>query len=90
MEYDDTVGWRVGDEGAGVKVIVEMVNLTRLDCVLGTATAMRTGVTQAAHHAAHRRAFGTTLADAPLMRNVLSDLASRPRRRRRWRCGWPI
>ncbi|OZC33632.1 acyl-CoA dehydrogenase family protein [Gordonia polyisoprenivorans] len=75
VEYDDTVGWRVGDEGAGVKVIVEMVNLTRLDCVLGTATAMRTGVTQAAHHAAHRRAFGTTLADAPLMRNVLSDLA---------------
>ncbi len=58
VEYDETIGWPVGDEGRGVKIIVEMVNLTRLDCVLGTATAMRTGVAQAAHHAAHRSAFG--------------------------------
>lgn len=75
VEYDDTVGWRVGDEGRGVKTIVEMVNQTRLDCVLGTATGMRTGLAQAAHHAAHRRAFGRTLNDQPLMRNVLADLA---------------
>ncbi|WP_405161936.1 acyl-CoA dehydrogenase family protein [Nocardia sp. NBC_01499] len=75
VEYDNTVGWLVGDEGRGVQTIIEMVNLTRLDCTIGTATAMRTGVAMAAHHAAHRTAFGATLADQPLMRNVLADLA---------------
>lgn len=75
VEYDGTVAWRVGDEGRGVKTIVEMVNLTRLDCAIGAATAMRSGVAQAAHHAAHRTAFGARLADQPLMRNVLADLA---------------
>ncbi|KAA8884420.1 DNA alkylation response protein [Nocardia colli] len=75
VEYDNTVGWLVGDEGRGVPTIIEMVNLTRLDCTIGTATAMRTGVAAAAHHAAHRSAFGATLADQPLMRNVLADLA---------------
>ncbi|MDL9948083.1 acyl-CoA dehydrogenase family protein [Gordonia sp. ABSL11-1] len=75
VEYDDTVGWLVGEEGRGVPTIVEMVNLTRLDCTLGTATSMRTGVMNAAHHAAHRRAFGAALIDQPLMRNVIADLA---------------
>ncbi|MEV6275338.1 acyl-CoA dehydrogenase family protein [Nocardia sp. NPDC051832] len=75
VEYDNTVGWLVGPEGRGVPTIIEMVNLTRLDCTLGTATAMRTGVAQAAHHAAHRKAFGANLSDQPLMRNVLADLA---------------
>ncbi len=75
VEYDDTVGWLVGDEGRGVPTIVEMVNLTRLDCILGSAAGMRVGATNAAHHAAHRRAFGATLIDQPLMRNVLTDLA---------------
>ncbi|WP_194834978.1 acyl-CoA dehydrogenase family protein [Nocardia sp. XZ_19_369] len=75
VEYDNTVGWLVGAEGRGVPTIIEMVNLTRLDCTIGTATAMRTGVAAAAHHAAHRSAFGATLADQPLMRNVLADLA---------------
>lgn len=75
VEYDDTVGWLVGEEGRGVRTIVEMVNMTRLDCVLGTATGMRAGVAQAAHHAAHRKAFGADLIDQPLMRNVLADLA---------------
>ena len=75
VEYDNTVGWLVGEEGRGVPTIVEMVNMTRLDCTIGSATGMRVGVTQAAHHAAHRRAFGATLADQPLMRNVLADLA---------------
>ena len=75
IEYDQTIGWLVGDEGRGVKTIVEMVNLTRLDCVLGSATGMRTGLAHAAHHAAHRSAFGATLAEQPLMRNVLADLA---------------
>ncbi|OZC41654.1 DNA alkylation response protein [Rhodococcus sp. WWJCD1] len=75
VEYDNTVGWLVGDEGRGVPTIVEMVNMTRLDCTIGSATGMRVGVTQAAHHAAHRSAFGATLFDQPLMRNVLADLA---------------
>ncbi len=64
----------VGEEGRGVPTIIEMVNHTRLDCVLGTAAAMRTAVEQATHHAAHRSAFGKLLVDQPLMRNVLADL----------------
>jgi putative acyl-CoA dehydrogenase len=52
-----------------------MVNLTRLDCTLGSATSMRTGLTRAIHHAQHRKAFGAYLIDQPLMRNVLADLA---------------
>ena len=55
--------------------IIEMVNHTRLDCVIGSACAMRQAVAQATHHCAHRAAFGKVLADQPLMRNVLADLA---------------
>jgi putative acyl-CoA dehydrogenase len=75
VEYDDAVGWLVGDEGRGVRVILEMVNMTRLDCVLGTATGMRSAVTAAAWHAAHRSAFGRLLASQPAMAGVLADLA---------------
>ncbi|MBM0126602.1 acyl-CoA dehydrogenase family protein [Pimelobacter simplex] len=75
IEYDGALGWLVGDEGKGVKTIVEMVNMTRLDCVIGSASGMRTALVQAAHHARHRAAFGKLLIDQPLMRNVLSDLA---------------
>ncbi|MGC5051523.1 isovaleryl-CoA dehydrogenase [Micromonospora sp. DT48] len=75
VEYDEAVAWRVGDEGRGVRTIIDMVNLTRLDCVIGAASGMRHGVVTAAHHAAHRRAFGRYLVDQPLMRNVLADLA---------------
>ncbi|AVZ38249.1 MULTISPECIES: acyl-CoA dehydrogenase family protein [unclassified Dietzia] len=75
VEYDQTTGWIVGDEGRGVATIIEMVNMTRLDCTLGTATGMRVGVANAVHHARHRRAFGAALIDQPLMRNVLADLA---------------
>jgi putative acyl-CoA dehydrogenase len=75
VEYDEAVAWLVGEEGRGVRTIVEMVNMTRLDCVLGSATEMRRGVTLAAHHAAHRMAFGRNLADQPLMASVLADLA---------------
>jgi putative acyl-CoA dehydrogenase len=64
----------VGEEGRGVRTIVEMVVHTRLDCVLGTAAAMRQAVEQATHHAAYRSAFGALLADQPLMRSVLADL----------------
>ncbi|GGP83382.1 acyl-CoA dehydrogenase family protein [Saccharothrix coeruleofusca] len=75
LEYDGAVGWLVGEEGRGVRTIIEMVNSTRLDCVLGTAAGMRFGLTQATHHAAHRSAFGRHLLDQPAMRNVLADLA---------------
>jgi putative acyl-CoA dehydrogenase len=64
----------VGDEGRGVPTIIEMVNHTRLDCVLGTAAGMRTAVEHAMHHAAHRSAFGRLLVEQPLMSNVLADL----------------
>jgi putative acyl-CoA dehydrogenase len=75
VEYDGATAWLVGEEGRGVPTIIEMVNLTRLDCALGSATSMRTGLTQAVHHAQHRKAFGSYLIDQPLMRNVLADLA---------------
>ncbi|GAA0998929.1 acyl-CoA dehydrogenase family protein [Nocardiopsis tropica] len=76
IEYDGAVGHLVGEEGAGVRTIVEMVNMTRLDCTIGSAALMRIGTQQAAHHAAHRQAFGAALIDQPLMRNVLADLAT--------------
>ncbi|MGE3285822.1 MAG: acyl-CoA dehydrogenase family protein [Pseudonocardia sp.] len=75
IEYDGAVGWRVGEEGRGVPTIIRMVNLTRLDCALISASMMRQGVRQALHHARYRRAFGAALVDQPLMRNVLADLA---------------
>jgi putative acyl-CoA dehydrogenase len=75
VEYDEALAWLVGEEGRGVPTIIEMVNMTRLDCVLGAATGMRTGLTMAAHHAAHRMAFGRNLAGQPLMAGVLADLA---------------
>ncbi|MCP9275343.1 acyl-CoA dehydrogenase family protein [Mycolicibacterium arenosum] len=75
VEYDGATAWLVGEEGRGVPTIIEMVNLTRLDCTLGSATSMRTGLSRAIHHAQHRKAFGAYLIDQPLMRNVLADLA---------------
>jgi len=75
IEFDNASAWLVGEEGAGVRTIIEMVNHTRLDCVLGGATGMRAGVAQAIHHASHRSVFGTLLSEQPLMQNVLADLA---------------
>jgi putative acyl-CoA dehydrogenase len=75
VEFDGTTGWLVGEPGRGVPAIIEMVNTTRLDCVLGSAATVRAALTQAVHHARHRRAFGALLVDQPLMRNVLADLA---------------
>src|SRR3712207_31395 len=75
VEFDGTTGWLVGEPGRGVPAIIEMVATTRLDCVLGSAAAVRAALTQAVHHARHRRAFGALLADQPLMQNVLADLA---------------
>ncbi|MGW2470527.1 DNA alkylation response protein [Streptomyces bauhiniae] len=74
-EFDRTVAWLVGPEGRGVKTIIEMVNCTRLDCVMSSATLMRKTLVEAGHHTRHRSAFGARLLDQPLMRNVLADLA---------------
>jgi len=73
-EFDGTVAWLVGEEGRGVRTIIEMVAMTRLDCVIGSAGGMRAAVVQAVHHARHRSAFDGALIDKPLMRNVLADL----------------
>lgn len=75
VEFDGTWVRRVGDEGRGVRTIIEMVSATRLDCVLGAAALMRQAVAQAVHHCTYREAFGGKLVDKPLMRNVLADLA---------------
>jgi putative acyl-CoA dehydrogenase len=75
VEFAGTWARRVGAEGRGVAVIIEMVAATRLDCVLGSAGLMRRAVAEAVHHTAHREAFGGKLIDKPLMRNVLADLA---------------
>jgi putative acyl-CoA dehydrogenase len=74
VEFHGAWARLVGEEGRGVPTIIEMVNHTRLDCVLGSTTGMRHGVAQATHHAAHRSAFGKLLIDQPLMQNVLADL----------------
>ncbi|OIJ96109.1 DNA alkylation response protein [Streptomyces sp. MUSC 14] len=75
VEFDGTWARRVGEEGRGVRTIIDMVAATRLDCALGSAGLMRQAVAQAVHHCAHREAFGAALIDQPLMRNVLADLA---------------
>jgi putative acyl-CoA dehydrogenase len=75
VEFQDAYGVMVGEEGRGIPTIIEMANYTRLDCVIGSAGLMRQALVQAAHHARHRTAFGKHLAEQPLMRNVLSDLA---------------
>jgi putative acyl-CoA dehydrogenase len=75
IEFDGAWTRLVGEEGAGVRTIIEMVNHTRLDCATGSATGMRAGVAQAINHASHRSTFGKLLVDQPLMQNVLADLA---------------
>jgi putative acyl-CoA dehydrogenase len=75
IEFDAASAWLVGEEGAGVPTIIEMVNHTRLDCVLGSSTGMRAGLAAAIHHTSNRSVFGTVLVEQPLMQNVLADLA---------------
>jgi putative acyl-CoA dehydrogenase len=74
IELHNAWAQMVGEPGRGVPTIIEMVGHTRLDCVIGAAAGMRAAVVNATHHAAHRAAFGKTLIDQPLMRNVLADL----------------
>jgi putative acyl-CoA dehydrogenase len=75
VEFCGAWARRIGEEGRGVATILEMVMLTRLDCMLGSAAQMRMALAHALHHARHRRAFGRTLLEQPLMRNVVADLA---------------
>lgn len=75
IELVDTSGFLIGEEGRGVPTIIEMVNHTRLDCIIGSVALMRQSVLQALHHCASRTAFGKVLFEQPLMTNVLADLA---------------
>ncbi len=75
IELDCTWGVRLGDEGRGIRTILDMVAATRLDCVLGSSATMRQALVRATHHTRHRTAFGRPLVEQPLMRNVLMDLA---------------
>ncbi len=75
VEFHQTFGWLVGDEGRGVQTIVEMVNGTRLDCIIGSSALLRQALAQAIHHARYRSTFGARLIDHVLMQNVLADLA---------------
>jgi len=75
VELRGALGWMVGEEGRGIANILEMVALTRQDCMIGSAGLMRQATVQAIHHTRHRKAFGRLLIDQPLMANVLADLA---------------
>ena len=75
VEYRGAFAWMIGEEGRGVPTIIEMVAMTRFDCMVGSSSLMRQALTQALHHCAHRRVGGRLLIEQPLMRNVLADLA---------------
>ncbi|MBS0457588.1 MAG: acyl-CoA dehydrogenase family protein [Proteobacteria bacterium] len=75
VEFTGALAWRVGEEGRGIATILEMVGMTRLDCLLGSAALIRHALVQALHHCKYRRAFGKRLVEQPLMRVVLADLA---------------
>jgi putative acyl-CoA dehydrogenase len=75
VEFDRSWARLLGEEGRGVATIIDMVQHTRLDCIVASAALMRRALLEALHHANHRRAFGRLLVEQPLMRNVLADLA---------------
>ena len=75
VEFHNAWGRMVGDEGRGIPTIIEMASHTRLNCVMGSAGTIRQAVVQAIHYARERHAFGKRLAEQPLMRNVLADMA---------------
>ncbi|UNK71749.1 acyl-CoA dehydrogenase family protein [Microbacterium sp. H1-D42] len=74
VEYRGAIGHLIGDEGRGVRTIIEMVTNTRLDCILGSLAGMRQAAAEAAWHVRHRAAFGRTLIDQPAMTGVIADL----------------
>ncbi|MBX9828597.1 MAG: acyl-CoA dehydrogenase family protein [Xanthobacteraceae bacterium] len=75
VEFADAYASRIGEEGAGIRTILPMVQLTRLDCAISSAGMMRAAVSRAMHHCRHRRVFGKPLAGQPMMRSVLADMA---------------
>ncbi|WP_230532135.1 isovaleryl-CoA dehydrogenase [Microvirga roseola] len=75
VEFDRAFAWRIGEEGRGVRTIIEMVQLTRLDCAVASAGLVRMGLALAFHHVRHRSVFQKRLIDQPAMRMVLADLA---------------
>ena len=75
VEFHGAYAERVGEEGKGIRTIIQMVQLTRQDCAIASAGLMRSGLAHALHHARHRSVFRKHLADQPLMRAVLSDMA---------------
>ena len=75
VEFQDAIGWRVGEEGEGVRQILRMGGLTRFDCALGSHSMMRRSLSVALYHAFQRQAFGKNLVDLPLMRQVLGRMA---------------
>lgn len=74
-ELRGALAWMVGEEGRGVRTIIEMVAMTRFDCMVGSNAGMRAAAVQALHHCSIRSAFGKVLNQRPLMQNVLADLA---------------
>jgi len=74
-ELRGALAWMVGEEGRGVRNIIEMVSMTRFDCMIGSSAGMRMAASQALHHCSIRSAFGKVLNQQPLMQNVLADLA---------------
>jgi putative acyl-CoA dehydrogenase len=74
VEFQDATAYLIGEEGRGVPVIIDMVSLTRLDCMIGSSALMRQSLVHALHHVSQRDAFGKTLINQPLMQNVLADL----------------
>src|SRR5581483_532406 len=75
VEFAEAFAWRIGEEGRGVPTIIEMVQLTRLDCITSSTGLMRMGLALALHHARHRTTFQRKLVDQPAMRATLADLA---------------
>jgi putative acyl-CoA dehydrogenase len=75
VEFNDAYALRVGDEGKGIRTIIQMVQLTRQDCATASAGLMRSGLVHALHHARHRSVFQKHLADQPMMQSVLADMA---------------
>src|SRR5690606_1422987 len=69
------LGYLVGEPGSGIRTIMDMVTLTRLDCALASAGLMRAALAEAVHHARHRKVFGKMLVEQPLMTRVLADLS---------------
>lgn len=74
IEMENAIGWLIGEEGRGVPTIIEMVAMTRYDCMIGSSGLIRRGVVEAVHHCAHRKVMGELLINQPLMQNVLADM----------------